>query len=290
MNAERVFAECIDLLEAGEWARGMKLYRRRYHPKRTNITKVKFPKLPLPFIEGASIDAFKGKKVLVLNEQGFGDELMFFRSIYLLLEVVSALAWQAYPETAELLKLNVPEEVQVLTSRTLSAEYLKQFDCYTSTGSLFSMLGAEQPLPLRYVLQVGVEQDLIPNSVGVCWATNPKSPNGASRSLDIDILKPAIDDADVYSLTRDADAPPWIKPCPNFKDFLETARLMRRLTHIVTVDTSIAHLAGSLGKSTFLVIKEHHDWRWRYLDTHGHSLLYPTIRVVTLSEILALLT
>jgi ADP-heptose:LPS heptosyltransferase len=60
-------------------------------------------------------------------------------------------------------------------------------------------------------------------------------------------------------------------------DFNETAGLIDCLDLVVTVDTSIAHLAGAMGKRAWLLLSENADWRW-FMDTES-SPWYPTIKI-----------
>lgn len=286
-HAEHMFARCIDALEAGYWQTGMELYSWRYHPKRSNISKVKFTALPLPFIERGSLARFKGKKVLVINEQGFGDEIMFFRSMHYLMEVAQSIAWMAYPETVELLKLNAPPQVQFLTGRSLDKEYLSQFDCWTTSGTLFSIIGQKAPPLLKHYFTTGQHIEPEPDTVGVCWMANAASPNKALRSVDITKLESLLDDAKcITSLTMGAQEPSWMQPCPPFADFLETAKFIQGLSTVLTIDTGVAHVAGALGKSTLLMVKDHFDWRWRY-QQNGCSILYPSIKVMRFDDLVS---
>ena len=283
MNAELKFAKCIKLLESGNWKKGMKLYHARYANDRISTTKVSFPDLPIPFIQQGNINAFKGKSVLVINEQGFGDEFMFFRGIHYLMEVAKSIAYMAYPETIELLKKNAPEQIQFFTQRSFDEDYLSQFDCWTTSGTLFNILSKNEPIPMKYFLSSSDSQIIEKGSIGLCCFANSKSPTGNDRSVDPELLKEMLD-GDIRSLDVGIDVPEWIVPCPEFKDFHDTCKYIESLCNVITVDTSIAHLAGSMGKNTILIIKDHFDWRWKY-SSNGISLLYPTVKIVHLKDL-----
>ena len=60
-------------------------------------------------------------------------------------------------------------------------------------------------------------------------------------------------------------------------DFTETAALLRCLDLVITVDTSVAHLAGALGCPTWILLPHHPDWRW--LLDRDDSPWYPTVRL-----------
>jgi ADP-heptose:LPS heptosyltransferase len=66
----------------------------------------------------------------------------------------------------------------------------------------------------------------------------------------------------------------------NARSFKETAEIIAGLDLVISIDTSVAHLAGALGKPT-LVLLHHYssDWRWREADD-GRAFWYPTARVL----------
>lgn len=102
---------------------------------------------------------------------------------------------------------------------------------------------------------------------GICWAGNPNHKNDRNRSIPADLL------ADLES----ANGIEWINlqkghPVPaalemrnaarELKDFADTAGLIENLDLVVTVDTSVAHLAGALGKPVWILLPFAPDWRW----------------------------
>ena len=62
-----------------------------------------------------------------------------------------------------------------------------------------------------------------------------------------------------------------------FADFLETAAMLEALDLVITVDTAIAHLAGALGRTTWLLLPRPADWRW--LTERSDSPWYPSMRI-----------
>jgi tetratricopeptide (TPR) repeat protein len=128
--------------------------------------------------------------------------------------------------------------------------------------------------------------------VGAAWAGNPGHINDARRSLDVTLLGPlfAVQGASFASLQfgpRAADLdrlkndkagkPVVLDFSSEFGDFSETAGAVGALDLVVTVDTSIAHLAGALGKPVWLLLPRVADWRWMF--TREDTLWYPTMRL-----------
>jgi hypothetical protein len=64
---------------------------------------------------------------------------------------------------------------------------------------------------------------------------------------------------------------------PDLHDFADTAAALMHLDLVITVDTSVAHLAGALGRPVWLLLSRGHDWRW--IDCWEHSPWYPTMRI-----------
>ena len=73
------------------------------------------------------------------------------------------------------------------------------------------------------------------------------------------------------------DGPNLIDFTEELTDFEETAALISQLDLIITVDTSIAHLAGGMGKQTLLLLKFNADWRWHH--SSDQSKWYPSTRM-----------
>ena len=124
-------------------------------------------------------------------------------------------------------------------------------------------------------------------SVGVVWCGRPEHKNDNNRSLKLSTLLPLLDcDASFISLQRE------VRPCDTavlkdrtdllhfgdeLNNFSETAALISNLDLVISVDTSVAHLAGALGKPVWIFLPYVPDWRW-LLDRED-SPWYPTARL-----------
>jgi hypothetical protein len=126
--------------------------------------------------------------------------------------------------------------------------------------------------------------------VGLAWQGNPAIKIDAGRSVPLKTLAPLARVPGVRlvalqkhaGLDQLADWPaelPLDRPGPGFDDgpdaFLDTAALMMSLDLVVTSDTSIAHLAGGLGRPTLVMLRHAPEWRWM-LD-RPDSPWYPTV-------------
>jgi len=119
--------------------------------------------------------------------------------------------------------------------------------------------------------------------VGIVWAGNPKYPADRRRSVPPALLAPllAAEGVSFVSLQM-GDArvamPPGVAfdAAPLLADFTDTAALIGALDLVISVDTSVAHLAGALGAQVWLLNRADTDWRW---GVQGEAnLWYPTLR------------
>jgi hypothetical protein len=127
--------------------------------------------------------------------------------------------------------------------------------------------------------------------VGLAWSGNPRHVNDRNRSLPLRALVRLMDvDAMFVSLQKDlrpADKATladtgivdWTMYLTNF---VETAALMSCLDLVITVDTSIAHLAGALGRPTWILLPHTPDYRW--LIGRDDSPWYPSVRLFRQTE------
>jgi Glycosyltransferase family 9 (heptosyltransferase) len=125
--------------------------------------------------------------------------------------------------------------------------------------------------------------------VGVVWAGNPRHKGDRQRSIAADAVLPRLvmPGVQLYSLQKEpraADMPMLqaledkvIDLAPRLHDFAETAAAVAALDLVISVDTSVAHLAGALGRSTWVLLPYALDWRW--LRDREDTPWYPTMRL-----------
>lgn len=135
--------------------------------------------------------------------------------------------------------------------------------------------------------------------VGLCWAANPAMQDAVAarrsrkKSLTLQVLEPLLDATEVtgahfvslqtWEAARQvAGAAPATRMrvldvSADLQDFSDTAALMMNLDLIITVDTSVAHLAGALGRPVWILLPWQADWRWH--DTGETAEWYPSARL-----------
>jgi hypothetical protein len=128
--------------------------------------------------------------------------------------------------------------------------------------------------------------------IGFVWSGNPSHLNDHNRSIALQALSPLFDlEAQFISLQKNAresdhevlrGRSELLDAGPQLDSFADTAALVAQLDLVITVDTSVAHLAGGLGKPVWILLPYVPDWRW--LTGRSDSPWYPTARLFRQTE------
>ena len=122
--------------------------------------------------------------------------------------------------------------------------------------------------------------------LGIVWSGNQQNRKLLHKSVDLKLFEPLlkIPDITVYSLQRDKEdevvkqfGKQVFDLSPQLTDFSETAGAISQLDLVISVDTSVAHLAGALGHAVWTLLPFTADWRW--LLERDDSPWYPTMRL-----------
>jgi hypothetical protein len=123
--------------------------------------------------------------------------------------------------------------------------------------------------------------------VGLVWSGNPKHGNDRHRSVPLRTMARLFDvGATFVSLQKDprpddkvflSERTDIVDLTADLADFAETAALLSCLDVVITVDTSVAHVAATLGRPTWILLPYLPDWRW--LLDRDDSPWYPTVRL-----------
>jgi Glycosyltransferase family 9 (heptosyltransferase) len=122
--------------------------------------------------------------------------------------------------------------------------------------------------------------------VGLIWGGNPTHASDRMRSIPPDVLRELSSVSDVSFVSLQKGEPAKRRPpaemnlsdwTSELHDFADTAALVANLDLIITVDTSVAHLAGAMGKRTWVLLPFSPDWRW-FLN-RDDSPWYPSVRL-----------
>jgi len=220
-----------------------------------------------------------GTTLLLTCEQGLGDALQFIRYAAPLAERGVRVLVRAEPPLARLLG-----SAPGVDASFRPDEALPPFDAHLPLLSLPGVLGVvpgTAPAVTPYLAADPAKRAAAAATlrrsgqrlaVGVAWAGNPAHRNDRRRSLALATLAPllAVPGIDWRSLQKGESAREIARepsaralaPLPDDASFDDTAALVAELDLVVTVDTSVAHLAGALGRPVWILLPFAPDWRW----------------------------
>ena len=249
-----------------------------------------YPKFKQPQWRGESIE---GKTLLVYSDEGLGDAIQFVRYLPMVAEL-GARVILVVQEAAHSLLSGVAGVSECFPQ---SAFALPAFDLHCPSGclplifktrletipSMASYLAPEAARVQAWESRLGPRDRL---RIGVTWSGNPRHKNDRNRSTSLQTLSRILDvDATFVSLQKDPKPSDRellgqtdiLDLTAQLTDFSETAALIDCLDLVISVDTSVAHLAASLGRPTWILLPHLPDWRW-LLDRED-SPWYPSVRL-----------
>ncbi len=234
-----------------------------------------------------------GRTLLLSCEQGLGDAIQFIRLASPLAARGARVVVQAPPALVALFRT-----VEGVSEVVPTGSPLPPHDAWLPLLSLAGALGIDAgsiPIRVPYVAAEPARRRKVaamlrnwPDTLraGIAWAGNPRHSNDRRRSAPLAFVARLLDVQGVtwFSLHQGqaplaAEAPALARlvPHPYPDDFDGTAALIADLDLVVTVDTSLAHLAGALARPVFIALPFASDWRWRTL--RSDSAWYPTARL-----------
>jgi hypothetical protein len=225
----------------------------------------------LPALPGRPWDGTdpSDQTVLVRAEQGFGDAIQFARYLPEIRAAGGIPVMLCAPPLVPLF------QSMLGVAAVSTGEPMPAYDLWIDQASLPGIFGTlldTIPAADRYLradpIRTEAWRGRLPRGrkVGVAFAGNPKHPGDRRRSIPVHLMDmlPAIPDLAYVSLQHGnlakglglPDQTPWMT------DYAETAALIENLDLVVTADTSVAHLAGALGKPVWILLPHAPDWRW----------------------------
>ena len=286
--SEALWNKGLVLLKQENFEEGWALYESRLHENPS------FPSIRKEFQNNFfDLQKLADRQVLLFSEQGIGDTILFYRYVKRISDSHARVTVAVQETLIDLLSHSQPLWNIVNIQGVLPA-----FDFSSSLLSLPFVLkdkhipsDTDNPYIFSNPIKVSewksrLGPKLKPR-IGLVWSGNTLFKNNANRSipllqlisfLPVNLqyvsLQKELSDFDLKVLQRNAFISHYEKYLVNYN---ETAALIDCLDLVITVDTSVAHLAGAMGKRAWLLLSDNADWRW-FLDTES-SPWYPNIKL-----------
>jgi cytochrome c-type biogenesis protein CcmH/NrfG len=285
-HAEAHFNLAVELLRTGEYAQGWREYEWRWQWAGFADRPRNFPQ---PLWRGEPLN---GARILLHAEQGLGDAIQFVRYLPLVAERGGTVVLEVYEPLVRLLA-SLPG-VATMVSRGSALPVVDWHCPLMSLPLAFDTTLETVPAPVPYVTAAAAP--LEPDGpisatgarrIGLAWAGSPTHLRDQRRSIGLDLFAPLthVQGTRWYSLQKGpaalalaaSPAADLVDLGPRMSDFFDTAALIASLDLVITVDTSVAHLAGAMGKPVWILLSAPSDWRW--MLGRDDSPWYPTARL-----------
>lgn len=287
-DADVWWNKALCLLLTGQYEEGWKLYEWRC--KKVDMQAMYPVYAGMPW-RGQPLRA--DQRLLVTYEQGFGDIVQFCR--YLPLLAAQGISVIFYvPRVLATLLNSLSDQIQIVAK----GDRLPDFDAYCPLMSLPWVFGTTVetiPATIRYLSpsvchqlkwqQLLGEQKAM--RVGLVWSGSEKHKNDRHRSLSFSALESLLEaEVEWHCLQKEfrsdecelLDAQTVVRMHQsNIDDFSDTAALIEAMDLVISVDTSVAHVAAACGKPVWILLPYHPDFRWM-LDSE-QTPWYPGVRL-----------
>jgi tetratricopeptide (TPR) repeat protein len=272
--ADAHFNRALSLLALGDLRRGFEQYEWRWKRTRMTDTRRGYGK-PLWLGEYP----LAHKTILLHAEQGLGDAIQFVRYAPLLARAGATVVLEVQPELKNLLA-----GLAGIASCHARGDQLPAYDVHCPLGSLPLALKTEPtsiPADIPYLradetrlAQWRTRIAALPGKrVAMAWGGNVSHANDRNRSIDLALLEPllALDGVSFLSIQRelrDNDAERLARHTNvrhlggELTDMADTAAVTALADLTISVDTSVAHLAGALARPVWVMLPFAPDWRW----------------------------
>ncbi len=280
-DAAAHFNLAIALLRAGRLREGFAEYEWRWKVAQFEPQRREFSQ---PLWRG---EPLQGRRILIYGEQGAGDTIQFVRYANLVRNAGGEVILEVLPHLERLMSW-MEGGFPVVNALTTSVE----FDLQCPMMSLPHRFATELdsiPLPARFAIPEALRAKWADRlrsgkmNLGMVWSSNPHYLNNAVRSVPAEYLVPftRLPGVECWGLQigpAASETPAGVHNlAEDLVDFGETAAAISVLDLVITVDTAVAHLAGSLSRPVWLLLPYASDWRWM-LD-RDDTPWYPSMKL-----------
>ncbi len=224
--------------------------------------------------------------MLLCAEQGAGDSFQFIRYAVELAKR-GAEVFLECPKPLHVLMHEIPEISRVVANRSEVPSFTHSIPLM-SLPLVFNTNETNIPKSIPY-LRAPKQRELPPalrsgskRKVGFVWAGNRLHENDRNRSISPRTILELAKNQNIQAFSLQVDGSSeceegMIDLAPAIRDYGDTAAFLDALDLLISVDTSVAHLAGAMGRPVWLLLPKCNDWRWMLDRTD--SPWYPTMRI-----------
>ena len=271
--AEATWNKSVYFILTGNYADGWMLYEARLEKE---DTKKNYPRYPQLAWRGQ--EDIQGKKILIHSEQGLGDSIQFIRYLEQIHQLGAEIILEV-PKTLAVLVSTIKTPITVIEK----GSKLPEFDAYCpllslpyvfkttvdTIPSVVPYLSADKQKVSEWDSRLGVKTH---KRIGLVWSGSAGHKNDHNRSIPLEVFDDLLKlPVEWHSLQKEyrtedknfLDSHPEVKQHQDkLGDFTDTAALIECMDLVISVDTSVAHLAGALGKTTWILLPFFPDYRW----------------------------
>jgi tetratricopeptide (TPR) repeat protein len=291
--AEATWNKSLLLILTGNYQEGWMLYETRSEKE---DLKKNFPRYPQLAWRGN--EDIRNKKILIHSEQGLGDSLQFIRYLDQIHQLGAEIILEV-PRTLVTLVNTIQTPITIIEK----GSKLPEFDAYCpllslpfvfkttvdTIPSVVPYLSADKKKVSEWNNRLGVKTR---KRIGLVWSGSAVHKNDHNRSIPLevftDLLKLPVEWHSLQNEYRIEDKnfldghPEVRQHQEELGDFADTAALIECMDLVISVDTSVAHLAGALGKTTWILLPFVPDFRW--MLEREDCLWYPTAKLLRQDE------
>jgi tetratricopeptide (TPR) repeat protein len=285
-----LYNKSLYLMLSGRIKEGLELYENRWNLKELKLKK-KYFKKPL-WLGDQSIS---GKRLLVYSEQGLGDMIQMYRYLAELENLGIQVILESHKSLKNLFSDNAKNVHVVCKGDALNED---DFDYYCPMMSLPLAFKTDVNSIISSPFYIKSSQDLLEKwrkklpkktklFIGLVWAGSSDYKGDRLRSVSfLQFTSLFREDVQFVSLQKEISSSDFEDLKENnqvlhfgeqLRDFSDTAALVECMDLVITVDTSVAHLSGAMGKPTWILTRKIPDWRW--LLERDDSPWYPTVKL-----------
>lgn len=286
-------------LHLGDYESGLNLVESRWESMSFKQLGIKLPTTPFSTWSGESIE---GKRILIGAEQGLGDTIQFAQAVILLKKMNPAqITVVVQRPVYRIIKLALASIADVYVD---GDRFVERYDYFVPMMSVLRMVGLRSkqlPIKVPFISLDQSQPNIIKSKlsvdkkkVGICWSGGEKLADTTRRNIDPVYFKSLVEinkNINFFSLQKEKKLYDSTEVFPtnyfNFMDsvddFLDTAQLIACMDMVVTVDTSVAHLAGAMNVKTILLNRFGGEWRWG--DRVQKSNWYPSVSIINQKEV-----